>query len=60
MNAEMAHWGRFFGFRDTQQLSGIKSLLQDPLVAYTDWNQGDVKHFPFEKWIQYYIQQACR
>lgn len=60
MNREMAHWGGFFGFGDSEQLSGVKSLLQDPLVADTDWNQGHVKHFPFQEWVQYDIQQAWR
>lgn len=59
-NVKMTHWGRFFRFRDTQQLSGIKRLLQDPLVADTDWNQANVKHFPFKERIHYYIQQAYR
>lgn len=57
---KMAHWGGFFGFGDTQQLSGVKSLLQDPLVADTDWNHSHVKHFSFQERIQYYIQQACK
>lgn len=54
------HWGGFFRFRDTQQLSGIERLLQDPLVADTDWNQANVKDFPFKEWIHYNIQQAYR
>lgn len=59
-NAEKAHWGGFFGLGDTQQLSGVESLLQDPLVADTDWNQGHVKHFAFQERIQHYVQQACK
>lgn len=59
-DVKMTHWSGLLGFRNTQQFSGIKRLLQDPLVADTDWDHVNVKHLPFEEWIHDYIQKSCK
>lgn len=56
----MTHWSGLFGFGNTQHFSGIKRLLQDPLIADTDRDHVNVVHLPFKVWIHDYIQQACK
>lgn len=56
----MTHRRGLLGFRDTQQLSGIKRLLQDPLVADTDRDHAHVEHLPPEERIHDDVQQTCK
>ncbi len=54
----MTHWSGLLGFGYTQQFSGIKRLLQGPLIADTDRDQANVKHLPFKERIHDYVQQT--
>lgn len=56
----MTHWGGLFRFGYSQHLSGVKRLLQDPLVADADRNHANVIHLPFKERIHDYVQQTWR
>lgn len=52
-------WSGLFGFRDPQQLSGIKRLLQDPLIADADGDRENIKHLSFKERLHDNVQQTC-